>query len=205
VLTHERQAKKKGYKFVIGVDEAGRGPLAGPVVVAAVCLKTHRFQARVDDSKKLTAAQRRKAFSEIIRKSFFGVGVQSEKAIDVLNISRACGFAADIAIEKILFDLKKRRPTAKNTLLLLDGALHPNLAYPSKEIIGGDGKSLSIASASIIAKVVRDRLMEIYDRVYPHYEFKSHKGYGTERHRRHIRRYGLSPIHRRTFCKNYVI
>jgi ribonuclease HII len=203
VLYYERQAKKKGYSVIIGIDEAGRGPLAGPIVVAAVYLKTFKFRSRIDDSKKLSAAQRNKAFLELGSKSVFGIGMMNEGVIDGLNISNAAKLAVDIAVSKLLKGLKNRS-TRKNTILLLDGRLSSGLPYVSKEIIGGDTRSLSIASASIVAKVVRDRIMEIYGKIYPHYDFAAHKGYGTRRHVENIRRHGLSSIHRKTFCRGVL-
>lgn len=203
MLYHERQAKRKGFTVVIGIDEVGRGPLAGPVVVAAVYLKSFKFKAVVDDSKKLTPAARIAAFHEIVAKSVYGVGVVNEGVIDSLRITRALSFAADSAVTQTLKNIKKLRPTPENTFLLCDGVLSSDLGYPSKNIIGGDGKSLSIAAASIVAKVVRDRMMVIYDRIWPQYGFRQHKGYGTRLHRKTIARFGLCPIHRRTFCKNF--
>ncbi len=202
MLYHERHAKRKGYSVIIGVDEAGRGPIAGPVVVAAVSLKSFKFKNRVDDSKKLTALQRENAFFEIIEKSYFGIGVMNETAIDEVNISGAVRLALDNAVTQLLKRLKKPRPSFKNTILLLDGRLRCGLGYSSKEIIGGDGRSLSIAAASIIAKVFRDRIMCIFDKVHPQYGFNVHKGYGTKKHFERLTRFGLSPIHRQTFCKN---
>jgi ribonuclease HII len=203
LLTHERQAQRKGFTVVIGIDEVGRGPLAGPAVVAAVYLKSFKFKAVIDDSKKLTPAARNIAFHEIVAKSVYGVGVINEGAVDTIRITRALTFAADAAVAKVLRKVKKPRPTTKkNTFLLFDGALSSDLGYPSKNIIGGDGKSLSIAAASIVAKVVRDRMMVIYDNVWPQYGFRQHKGYGTRRHREVIARLGLCPIHRRTFCRS---
>ncbi|MFH0877823.1 MAG: ribonuclease HII [Candidatus Omnitrophota bacterium] len=200
MLYHERRARKKGYAIVVGVDEAGRGPLAGPVVAAAVFLKTHKFKARIDDSKKLKAGQRATAFEEITQKAFWGVGVINEGAIDELNIARATNLAVDRAINTLLERIRKPRARPKNTFFLLDGTLRLNAPFEYKEIIGGDGKSLSIAAASIVAKVVRDRIMAVYDRVYPQYGFAIHKGYGTKVHRENIARLGISPIHRRSFC-----
>lgn len=174
--------------------------MAGPVVAAAVFLKTFRFKSRIDDSKKLTARARERAFLEITEKAVYGVGVMSETVVDSINIARAADLAADLAAAKALAAIRIPRPSPKNTCFLLDGRLRLHLDYPSKEIIGGDGKSLSIACASIVAKVVRDRLMQIYDRVWPRYGFCDHKGYGTRRHVENIARYGLLPLHRKTFC-----
>lgn len=204
MLYHERLAKKKGFRVIIGVDEAGRGPLAGPVVVAAVCLKGFKFKERIDDSKKLTRLQRDRAFAEIVRNAFYGVGIVNEEGVDTLNISGATKFAVEAAISRLVRQLKEPRPSVKNTILLLDGLLDSDSGFTFKEIIGGDGKSLSIASASIIAKVFRDRIMDFYDFVYPRYGFKDHKGYGTKRHFKNIVRHGLCPIHRKTFCKAFL-
>lgn len=202
MLYYERYAKKKGYSIIIGLDEAGRGPLAGPLAVAAVYLKTTKFKHRVDDSKKLSASQRLKAFNEITAKSVFGVGFVSQETIDYFRITESLRFAADMALTQALSRLKHSlfKPNLKNTFLLFDGRLSSNLPYDSKEIIGGDGRSLSIAAASIVAKVSRDRIMDIYDKIYPNYGFSENKGYGTRRHLRDIRMFGLSPLHRRSFC-----
>jgi len=172
------------------------------VVVAAVYLKTYKFKARIDDSKKLSAAAREEAFKEFSGKSIYGVGMANEGAIDAVRICGALDVAVTDAATKALAGIKRPKPGPGNTILLFDGALACGLGYPSKEIIGGDGKSLSIAAASIVAKVVRDRLMMIYDRIWPQYGFRSHKGYGTREHMLAIARFGLCPIHRRTFCEH---
>jgi ribonuclease HII len=199
VLNHERSAKKGGYSIIIGVDEAGRGPLAGPVVAAAVCLQSLCFFQKIDDSKRLSPRQRQMAFFEIAQKAVYDTGVVNAGAIDSLNIARATKLAAEIAVTRLLGRLKAQTPTLENTILLLDGRIKTDLSYSSKEIIGGDRKSLSIAAASIIAKVIRDRMMEIYDRVFPQYGFKVHKGYGTKDHFERIARFGISALHRRSF------
>ena len=204
MLYHERKAQRKGYAALIGVDEAGRGPLAGPLVVAAAHLKTYRFAARIDDSKKLTPQQRERAFLELGTKALFDVSVVNVGVLDTLRISAATAFAVDAALARLLGRLAKEGIGLEGVKILLDGRLRTGLPYPSQEIIGGDGKSLSIAAASIVAKVVRDRLMGIYDKIYPGYGFAAHKGYGTLGHRRRIARRGLSPIHRVTFCRGWV-
>ena len=200
MLYHERLAKKNGYSIIIGVDEVGRGALAGPVVVGAVFIKKFKFKNRIDDSKKLTPAQREKAFFEIARQSVFDIGIMNEEAVDNINVSKAAALAVDVAVTRLLSRLKSPKPTFKNTFLLLDGRLRSSLPYRFKEIIGGDSLSLSIAAASIVAKVLRDRMMVLYHRIYPVYDFAAHKGYGTKRHRENIKKYGLSPLHRKTFC-----
>lgn len=215
MLKHERRAKKDGFSIIIGVDEAGRGPLAGPVVAAAVRLRTFSFKARIDDSKKLTALQRVCAFAEITSKAEFGVGIMNEGIIDSVNIANASNLAAEGAVARLMDCLAKTSfPSAQiavpainpeNIILLLDGRLKPDLPYNSKEIIGGDGLSMSIAAASIIAKVVRDRLMAVYDDLYPDYGFGIHKGYATRVHRQRLSKFGLSPIHRRSFCRSITV
>jgi ribonuclease HII len=197
VLYYERKLKKKGFSLIIGVDEAGRGPLAGPVVAAAVYLPRTSFKNRIDDSKKLSPSQRESAFLEIAARAPFGVGIINEKAIDRCNILAATRYAMEDAIKSLTRKLTRILPA--RTHILIDGNITLSVPYPCTAIIGGDGKSLSIACASIVAKVVRDRIMCVYDRVYPGYGFSRHKGYPTARHRRALRRLGPSGIHRKSF------
>jgi ribonuclease HII len=198
MLYYERKLQKQGYDIIIGVDEAGRGPLAGPVVAAAVALKITRFKKRIDDSKKLTACQRREAFPEIIQKSVFGIGIVNEKLIDRLNIL----VATQLAMEKAIAQLcgKLGGISGKHIYIIVDGNVKLKTRFPVTNIIGGDGKSKSIACASILAKVTRDRIMCAYDRIYPQYGFFQHKGYPTEKHRFAIKKFGPSEIHRYSFC-----
>jgi ribonuclease HII len=198
VLYFERKFRKKGFTFIIGVDEAGRGPLAGPVVAAAAFLSTYRFQNRIDDSKKLTPTQRENAFHEIIQKSLFGIGVVNEKIIDRLNIAVATRIAMEEAIRKL--SEKLPRCQEGDIHVLVDGDIRPFIHLSCTNIIRGDGRSKSIACASIIAKVTRDRIMSIYDTVYPRYGFLRHKGYPTKSHKLAIKKFGPSRIHRTTFC-----
>ena len=198
MLYYEKKFKKKGYDVIIGVDEAGRGPLAGPVVAAAVVLKTCRFRNRIDDSKKLTPRQRENAFLEIDRKALFGIGIVNENIIDRVNILQATRLAMEQAVLELLDKLKKRR--RQNMHLLVDGNVKLQTHIPVTNIIKGDSKSKSIACASIMAKVTRDRIMEIYDNVYPQYGFRKHKGYCTRLHRAALNKFGPSIIHRRSFC-----
>lgn len=195
---YERKLRKQGFDLIIGVDEAGRGPLAGPVVAAAVALKATRFKNRIDDSKKLTASQREKAFLEILKKSSFGIGIINEKIIDRLNIHVATRLAMEEAVASLLDKVKSGK--LKRMHIIVDGnmPLNPDLAHTP--IIKGDTKSKSIAAASILAKVTRDRIMSIYDRVFPQYGFIRHKGYSTKAHRGMIKRFGPSPIQRKSFC-----
>lgn len=195
---YERKLKKRGYSLVIGVDEAGRGPLAGPVVAAAVALNTRRFKNRIDDSKKLTPLAREKAFQEIIRKSVFGIGIVDEYTIDRVNILVATRMAMEEAVTSLINKLivgKKRR-----IHIIVDGNVSLKTGFPYTTIIKGDSKSKSIASASILAKVTRDAIMQVYDRIYPRYRFNKHKGYPTEEHRKILKKFGPSIIHRKTFC-----
>jgi ribonuclease HII len=198
MLYYERKLKKRGYNIVIGVDEAGRGPLAGPVVAAAAVLKTSRFKNRIDDSKKLTSFQREKAFSEIITKSIFGIGIVNEKIIDQINILEATRLAMKQAVVALIDKLENRRN--KRIHIIIDGNVKIDLDMPFTNIIRGDSKSKSIASASILAKVTRDRIMSLYDRLYPHYGFLKHKGYGTKMHKTTLSKFGPSLIHRTSFC-----
>ncbi len=184
--------------MIIGVDEVGRGSLAGPVVAAAVSLKSKSFQNRIDDSKRLTASQRERAFPEIISKSVFGIGIISEKIIDRLNIAVATRLAMEEAIAELINKLQNSRKSKIH--ILVDGNIRLNIDYPFSSIIKGDSKSKSIACASILAKVIRDRMMSVYHKVYPQYGFLNHKGYGTRMHKSALKSFGPSAIHRVTFC-----
>lgn len=198
LLKFEKKALDEGFSFVIGVDEAGRGPLAGPVVAAAVHLRDYEFQNTINDSKKLSPLQRERAFDEIRERSWVGVGIVSEAVIDSINILKATHQAMAFAVK----DLIAKCP-AQNVCLLIDGnSFKSDLPYAVRTIVGGDGLSLSIACASIIAKVTRDRILEEYDKTFPQYGFAKHKGYPTAEHKLAIRTHGLSPIHRKTF--NFV-
>jgi ribonuclease HII len=183
----------EGFRRVAGVDEAGRGPLAGPVVVAAVILPREWPQRiALDDSKRMTPAAREVAFAEIRRRATaYRIAVVSAREIDRINILRAtlAGMARAVAGLSCPADG-----------VLVDGNQAPPVAVPCRTVVGGDGRSLSIAAASVLAKVVRDRLMRVYDRRYPGWGFAAHKGYPTEAHRAALVRLGPSPIHRRTFA-----
>ncbi|MCM8795429.1 MAG: ribonuclease HII [Candidatus Omnitrophica bacterium] len=197
MLYYEKKLKKAGYDVIIGVDESGRGPLAGPVVAVAATLKTTHFENRIDDSKKLTPLLREKAFFELLDKSLFGIGIVSERIIDTLNIRQATSIAMQQAIENLL---EKLRPLKNKRIhILIDGDIRPEIKQPFTNIIKGDSRSKSIASASILAKVIRDRIMLLYDKVYPGYGFLRHKGYPTKEHRTILNRRGPTLIHRRSF------
>jgi len=190
MLRYEKRARKKGYKVIAGIDEAGRGPLAGPVVACAVIIKDLDFSSRIDDSKKLSPARRLAAYKEIIEKAHIGISMVDEDIIDSVNIRRA----TIMAMEEAVINLG-----VEPDILLIDGDLKLDLPYRQEQIIKGDSKSVSIAAASIIAKVARDALMIDFHKIYPQYRFDLHKGYGTRRHIEAIARHGLSPIHRRSF------
>ena len=198
MFCYEKELKRKGYEFVIGVDEAGRGPLAGPVVAAAVMLATFRFKNRIDDSKKISPLQREKAYLEIIDNSIFGIGIVDEKEIDSINILEASRLAMQKAIS-LLLDKLDDKFDYKRIFVIADGNMSLNLALPCLSIVKGDSKSISIAAASIIAKVTRDRIMRLYDKIYPQYRFLKHKGYPTREHRGILKKIGRSPIHRKSF------
>ncbi len=197
MLYYEKKFKGKGFDLVAGIDEAGRGPLAGPVVAAAVLLRQTRFKSRIDDSKKLTLIQRERAFFEIVKNSVFGVGVVNEKIVDRLNILVATQIAMEQAALRLIAKIK--RLGNKQVCFIVDGNVKLDIGFPFFNIIKGDAKSKSIASASILAKVTRDRIMSVYDRAYPEYNFLKHKGYGTGLHMELLAQYGPSAIHRRSF------
>ncbi len=193
---YEDQALQNGFDFIIGVDEAGRGPLAGPVVASAIILKTRRFVAKIDDSKKISSKEREIAFDEIWQNAYVGIGIINETVIDTVNILTATFLAMQQAIQQVV----DRLPVQRKTFLLVDGnRFRTELPYSYQTIVAGDSLSFSIACASIVAKVMRDRILNMYDRVFPGYGFKNHKGYPTESHRKAIKQLGHCPIHRRTF------
>ncbi len=177
--------------YPAGVDEAGRGPLAGPVVAAAVMLQKEFQIPGLNDSKKLSHTKREKLFDEIKEKALYvGIGIVDNNEIDRINILQAALRAMEIAVENL-----KVSPD----FLLIDGNQKTSLIIPQKAIIKGDSKSTSIAAASIIAKVTRDRIMSEFDSQYPEYNFTKHKGYPTKEHYEMIKKYGPCPIHRKTF------
>lgn len=191
MLQYERSLWEKGVQHIAGIDEAGRGPLAGPVVAAAVIFPPGIFIAGINDSKKLTAKQRENLFPVIQNNALdFSTGLVDEKEIDRVNILQASYRAMRMAIGKL---------SIHPNHLLIDGRPLPEKFYPQTAIEGGDRKSFSIAAASIIAKVTRDRLMIEYDKQYPQYGFARHKGYGTKAHVEAIHQHGFCDIHRKTF------
>lgn len=199
MLCYERGLRLKGYDLIIGVDEAGRGPLAGPVVAAAVWLKNFEFNHRVDDSKKLTPAKRKAAFFEIKSKSLYAIAAVNHIKIDRINILQATILAMQKAVAGLAKQLTPRE--LKRAFVLIDGNLRLKLDLPYQSIVGGDGKSLSIAAASILAKVRRDQIMVAYHKIYPQYGFIEHKGYATQLHRAILKEKGPIAIHRKSFLR----
>ena len=182
--------------YICGIDEVGRGPFAGPVVAGAVILPKDDPILYLNDSKKLSAARREELYDEIMEKAVAtGIGMASPARIDEINILQATYEAMREAVSKL-----SREPD----LLLNDAVTIPEMTIMQVPIIKGDAKSVSIAAASILAKVTRDRLMIEYDKILPKYGFAGHKGYGSKEHIAAIQKYGPSPIHRRTFIKNFM-
>ena len=190
----EKEYISDGFNCICGVDEAGRGPLAGPVCAAAVILPVGAVIPGLDDSKKLTE-KKREALYDVIKETAvsYGIAFASEKEIDEMNILNATFLAMKRAVEKL---------GVKPDLALIDGNQKPHMGINEVTVIKGDGKSMSIAAASVLAKVTRDRYMLELDKKYPQYEFKKHKGYGTKLHYEKILEYGISDVHRKTFLKN---
>ena len=195
----ERQLASEGYTLIAGIDEAGRGPLAGPVAAACVILKSEGpFVKGADDSKKLSEKRREALFEEIKEKSFaYGISLVDNRRIDEINILQA----TYEAMRKALADAIKMANGKAPGMILVDHVHIPEVEIPQMSITHGDSQSVSIASASILAKVSRDRLMKEYDEKYPEYGFAKHKGYGTKAHYAAIAEYGPSEIHRMTFLK----
>lgn len=193
----EYERKYASCGFICGIDEAGRGPLAGPVVAAACILPTDCEILYLNDSKKLTEKRREELFVEIQEKAVsFGVGIVSPAVIDEINILQATYEAMRQAVEKL---------SVRPDVFLNDAVVIPGIDESRQvKIIKGDAKSASIAAASILAKVTRDHMMEEYDRLYPEYGFAKHKGYGTKAHLDAVREHGMCPIHRRSFLKKFM-
>lgn len=186
----------KDYPYICGIDEVGRGPLAGPVVAGAVILPKDATILYLNDSKKLSEKKRELLYDEIMEKAVAtGIGMASPARIDEINILQATYEAMREAIANL---------SVKPDILLNDAVTIPQVEIRQVPIIKGDAKSVSIAAASIIAKVTRDRLMREYEEILPGYDFASNKGYGTKAHIEGLKRLGASPIHRRTFIKNFV-
>ncbi len=193
----ELELYNQGYKFICGIDEAGRGPLAGPVVVAAVIMPKDSFIEGVNDSKKVSEKKREKLYDEIISNCVsYAVGIIDQNKIDEINILEATRLGVKESVEQL-----KQKPD----IILVDALTKIDTGgVPYNSIIKGDAKEYSIACASIIAKVTRDRIMREWDEVYPIYGFAKHKGYGTAEHIRIIKENGPCIIHRKSFIKNFI-
>ncbi len=195
-LEYENLAYADGFEVVCGIDEAGRGPLAGPVYAAAVILPKGHIVEGVNDSKKISEKKRDMLYDKIIEECVdYSIGVATEKEIDEINILQATFLAMRRAVEGL---------SVKPDIALIDGNKTPNLDIEQRAIIKGDSKSANISAASIIAKVSRDRYMLEMAEKYPEYQFEKHKGYGTKLHYETIEKYGVSPIHRITFLKKFL-
>ncbi len=191
LLKYERALPPENMSFIAGVDEAGRGPLAGPVVAAAVCFKSYPFIPFVNDSKKLTPPERVFISGLIYKNAIVGVGIVDAAEIDEINILQASLKAMRLAVEDL---------AEKPQYVIVDGNKNiPLLRFPQKAVVKGDQLCISIACASIIAKTVRDGIVDRYDELYPQYGFSSHKGYGTKQHLDALLQYGETPVHRKTF------
>ncbi len=193
---YESKASAMGYCNICGVDEAGRGPLAGPVYAAAVILPQGLVIEGLNDSKKLSEKKRELLYDKVIENAIaWSVGIATEQEIDEVNILQATYLAMRRAVEGL---------EVKADYALIDGNRMPPLSIDGETVIKGDALSMSIAAASIIAKVSRDRFMLEIDKEYPEYQFSKHKGYGTALHYEMIEKYGISPVHRRSFLKKLL-
>ena len=196
MFDYENKYTKLGYKLIAGMDEAGRGPLAGPVACAACIMPLDDIIDGVNDSKKLTEKKREELFDKIIEKAIaFKVSFVDEKTIDEINILEATKKGMNEAVSGLF---------VKPDFVLVDAVKGLDLDVPYLPIIKGDALSYNIACASILAKVSRDRLMVEMDKMYPQYNFKKHKGYGTKEHIECLKKFGKCPIHRNSFIKHFV-
>lgn len=195
-LMREYEEKYDNYSYICGIDEAGRGPLAGPVVAGAVILPKGKRILYINDSKKLSEKKRNELYGVIKEEALsYGIGIVSPERIDEINILQATYEAMRQAVSQL---------NVLPDILLNDAVTIPGIDVRQIPIVKGDAKSLTIASASILAKVTRNRMMTEYDSLYPEYGFAKHKGYGTKMHIEAIKEYGACPIHRKTFIKNFI-
>ena len=193
----EKELYGKGFQKICGIDEAGRGPLAGPVVVAGVIMPQNSMIEGVNDSKKISEKKREKLYDFIIEEAIsYAIAVIGQDVIDEINILNE----TKQGVTKVIEELE-----VKPDLIVVDALTHINTkGIPYDSMIKGDAKCYNIAAASILAKVTRDRIMRQWDEIYPQYGFIAHKGYGTAKHIAMIKEYGLSPIHRKSFTKNFI-
>ncbi len=194
---YEKEARNRGFRIIAGVDEAGRGPLAGPVVAAAVILPPETNIPGIDDSKRLSPARRENLYHEIVNNAVcWSVGIADVEEIDNINILRATLLAMQRAVRAL---------TQVPDYILVDAVQIPGISVRQLPIVKGDGKSMSIAAASIIAKVTRDNMMDEFDKNFPQYGFASHRGYGTPEHLEMLKKYGPCPLHRKTFIRKIQV
>ena len=193
----EDELRNRGFNMICGIDEAGRGPLAGPVVVASVIMPANSMIEGVNDSKKVSEKKREKLYDQILEEAIsYGVGIVGQDEIDEINILNATKKGLTMSLKEL---------TVKPDLIIVDALTHiDTMGIPYESIIKGDAKCYSISAASIIAKVTRDRIMREWDKVYPEYGFEKHKGYGTSAHIEAIKKYGLCPIHRKSFTTHFI-
>ena len=203
----EKELYTQGIQSICGIDEAGRGPLAGPVVIASVIMPQESRIEGVNDSKKVSEKKRELLYEKITEEAIaYGVGIIDQNEIDKINILNATKEGLTLCIKELEKDLKEKgRKIEKPDIILVDALTKIDTdGIPYRSIIKGDSKCYSIAAASIIAKVTRDRIMRQWDEIYPQYGFISHKGYGTAKHIEAIKEYGLTPIHRRSFTQKFI-
>ena len=193
----EDELRNRGFNMICGIDEAGRGPLAGPVVVASVIMPANSMIEGVNDSKKVSEKKREKLYDQILEEAIsYGVGIVGQDEIDEINILNATKKGLTMSLKEL---------TVKPDLIIVDALTHiDTMGIPYESIIKGDAKCYSISAASIIAKVTRDRIMREWDKVYPEYGFEKHKGYGTSAHIEAIKKYGLCTIHRKSFTTHFI-
>jgi len=194
---YEQKLYASGLKYIAGIDEAGRGPLAGPVVVGIAIMKPDSMIEGINDSKKISETKREKLYEKITEEAIdWSVGIVDQREIDEINILNATKKALTMAISNL---------KVKPDRIMVDALEHiDTLGIPYTSVIKGDAKIYSISAASILAKVTRDRIMKEYDEVYPEYGFAGHKGYGTAKHIQAIKEYGPCQLHRKTFIKNFI-
>lgn len=196
ISVYEKECYLNGCTYVAGIDEVGRGPLAGPVVTAVVILKQGAMIEGINDSKKLSEAKREELYDIIVKEAVdYSIGIVSPLEIDEINILQATYKAMQNCIDGL---------KVKPDYILVDAVTIPNIEIKQKGIIKGDAKSISIGAASIVAKVTRDRLMKDYAEIFPEYDFEQNKGYGSPKHIEAIKQIGICPIHRRSFVKNFM-
>ena len=194
---YENELQNKGFEYICGIDEAGRGPLAGPVVVASVIMPKDSIIEGINESKKVSEKKREKLYDLILEQAIsYGVGIIGQDEIDDINILNATKKGLTNSLKEL---------TQRPDLILVDALTNiDTLGIPYESIIKGDAKCYSISAASIIAKVTRDRIMREWDKIYPQYGFATHKGYGTSAHINAIKEYGPCPLHRKTFIKHFI-